>query len=104
MIKFDNHYDWLREYLWDFLEAVDVNVDFCGGIISAHGDKCYGYKHQWAEAGIPFEHGVAIYLLTFVAPYGHEVRQRDDGWVNAADWVVDNYDRFKDHLAKPHSV
>ena len=89
-----NHYHWLEVNLLDFfrkLPELKTQVDsgwLNEGIISAHGDKCYSYRDTWAKAGIPFEHGVAIYLLTYMKP-----------WCNEADnWVVDNYSRFKDLL------
>jgi len=72
------------------------------GMIAAHGDKCYGYRDQWAKAGIPFEHGVAIYLLTYISPFSHEVRESDSGkWVAPDGWVKDNYVRFQEHLPAP---
>jgi hypothetical protein len=93
-----SHYDYLEEHLFPFMEAVGVDTEWCGGIISAHGDKAYGYDRRWEEHGIPFPHGVAIYLLTFVRPYGQEVRKTDGGWVDPAEWVIDNYARFQEHL------
>jgi hypothetical protein len=97
-----SHYDWLEEHLEPFLEAVGVHPNHGNnGLIGAHGDKCYGYKHLWEEAGIPFEHGVAIFLLSYVRPYGLEVRDTPDGFVKVDQWVVDNYDRFKEHLPPP---
>lgn len=93
-----SHYDYLLEHFTDFLAAAEVeNAEYCDGLISAHGDKCYGYRYKWEQAGVPFEHGVAIYLLTYVRPYGHEVRETEDGWVDVGQWVISNYDRFK-HL------
>ena len=88
----------------DFFEAVGVSFDENAGIVSCHGDKCYGYQHQWEENNIPFEHGVAIYLLTYVRPYGHEVRDTTDGWIDPGNWVVKNYSRFKEHLLKAEEL
>jgi hypothetical protein len=66
------------------------------GSISAHGDKCYGYQARWEKAGIPFEHGVALYLLTYQHPYCDQVRQtKDDGFVSPAEWVESKYPEFK---------
>ena len=91
-----SHYDWLNEHLPDFFESVGVDWNTCPGIVSAHGDKGYGYRYQWEEAGIPFEHGMAVYLLTYVHPFGNEVRELQSGkWVAPGDWVADNYYRFK---------
>jgi len=68
------------------------------GMITAHGDKCYGYRAEWDAAGIPFEHGVAIYLLTYCSPYSKESRETEEGWVDPWRWVIANYERFKPHL------
>lgn len=97
-----NHYDWLFQNLMDFFRAIDlpgvkgnwVNT----GIISAHGDKCYGYRSTWAKAGIPFEHGVAIYLLTYCSPYSSEVRETKNGWKAVEQWVIESYPKFSQYL------
>lgn len=100
-----SHYDYLNDYLWDFLEAVGVNTRWCRGLIGAHGDKCYCYRQEWEEAGIPFPHGVAIYLAARVQPFAgeFEMQQREakedlNRWYHIEQWVIDNYDRFKEHL------
>lgn len=94
-----NHYDWLDVHLWDFLKQCEVNPDWHAGIISAHGDKAYSYQTPWEKAGVPFYHGVAIFLLSYCAPYADEVREtKDKGWVDVCQWVIDNYARFKDKL------
>jgi len=57
------------------------------------------FKAKWRDAGVPYEHGVAIYLLTYVEPYSTEVRVTPQGWVAPEDWVVKNYfGRFKGKL------
>lgn len=89
-----NHYDWLDEHFKDFAIQVGAEWMGCDGIIPAHGDKCYGYESRWEHHGIPFHHGVAIYLLTYLNPFCDEVRQTKDGWVNVDDWIVNNYYRF----------
>ena len=99
---YDNHYTWLEDNLDDFAENIKVRSPWgiCG-LIGAHGDKCYGYKSRWEEAGIVFPHGVAIYLLGHVNPYASEVRDTDDGWVDICEWVIYNYSnghKFKDKL------
>jgi len=96
-----SHYDWLEKHLVPFMDQLDMNTDFYNnGLIGAHGDKCYGYRYQWNEAGIPFEHGVAIYLLTYCNPFSKEVRETDAGWVDPGKWVKDNYPRFKQFLTE----
>jgi hypothetical protein len=93
-----NHYKWLEEHLPNFFKK--LGIEECNGIITAHGDKCYGYEGVWNEAGIPFHHGVAIYLLCYLNPYSKEVRETKNGWVRPDDWVIANYPRFKDLLDK----
>lgn len=93
-----SHYDWLNEHFEEFLEALGGDWRTCGGIISAHGDKCYSYRDIWYAAGIPFSHGVAIYLLSYIAPWYKEVRDTDNGWVDPFQWVIDSYPKFKKYL------
>lgn len=94
-----SHYDYLDEHLESFFKAVGLNWDTYGrGIIVVHGDKCSGYRYLWEEAGIPFPHGVALYLLTHCYPFDLEVRQTAWGWVSPQQWVLDNYQRFREHL------
>ena len=93
----DNHYHWLERHFSTFTKALGLEYSLTG-LISAHGDKCYSYRVRWENNGIPFFHGVAIYLLTYVFPYSKESRETDNGWVPPVIWVVDNYDRFKEFL------
>lgn len=96
-----NHYKWLDKHLdsiWVSVFGKTLSEMWCTGIISAHGDKCYGYQMVWEDAGIPFVHGVAIYLLSYVAPFSAEVRNTDNGFVPVDKWVIDNYQRFLPHL------
>lgn len=93
-----NHYDYLRKHLAEILKANQLDPDAAYGVISAHGDKAYGYRILWEEQGIPFHHGVAIYLLSYFSPYSKEVRETENGWVDVKTWVINNYDRFKSTL------
>ena len=94
-----SHYTWLDDNLVDFCAAIDLpDAQYSKGLISAHGDKCYSYRDDWEDAGIPFEHGVAIYLLTYVRPYSKEVRETESGWVDVSQWIIENYGRFKENL------
>lgn len=93
--KSTSHYDWLQENLNDFwLKVFDKNLDESGfgGVISAHGDKAYGYKNKWVNAGIPFNHGVAMFFLTYTDIVDEEV--------DTCQWVIDNYFKFKPLLNK----
>ena len=89
-----NHYEWLDKYLPEIFKLLNINWDWNAGIIGAHGDKCYSYKSAWEENGIPFEHGVAIYLLTYCRPFAKEVRDVGGKWVDVNCWVMDNYQKF----------
>jgi hypothetical protein len=93
---YENHYDYLNKHLKVFFDA--LGIPYSPGIIGAHGDKAYGYRGEWKDAGIPFHKGVAVYLLTHENPFSKEVRDTPNGWVAPVDWVVQNYHRFKDKL------
>jgi len=94
-----NHYEWLEKNLQNFFDSIGADNPYpINGLLSSSGDKCYGYKNEWEEKGIPFYHGVALYLLTLLTPYQDEVRQTPNGWVPVDKWVIDNYPKFKLHL------
>ena len=88
-----SHYTWLEKNLQEFFARAGVK-DTNNGIIVAHGDKCYSYQDIWEQAGVPFEHGVAIYFLTYISPFRTEVRETVDGWTDPSKWVIQNYARF----------
>jgi len=100
-----SHYDYLEDQFMDFYRAacqscgvaIDLNVN--EGLIGAHGDKCYSYRDAWRKAGLRFEQGVAIYLLTHLSPWSAEVRMTEHGWVAPYDWVVANAERFLPFLS-----
>jgi len=93
-----SHYAWLDKNLKTIFERVGIADRWSPGFVGAHGDKCYSYRYDWDKAGIPFEHGVAMYLLTYVTPFRQEVRETVEGWVDPSKWIMDNYARFKPHL------
>lgn len=93
-----NHYPYLEAHLFDFMAKVGVNVDSCKGLISAAGDKCHQYQRKWEDAGVPFQHGATIYMLTYCDPFSDEVRETGNGFVAPAQWVIDNYPKFKPFL------
>ena len=103
-----NHYTWLQECgNWmKFLTALGLQDRYGNGMIGAHGDKCWSYREQWTDAGVPWFHGAALYLLSYCRPYSEEVRDgslvtiTNNGrpWKAVDEWVVENYERFKDKL------
>ncbi len=92
--KSESHYAYLDAHLRAFFERLGVAWNTCAGIVSAHGDKFYGYRTAFESAGIPFAQGVAIGLLSYVRPFCDETRQTQSGWVPVEDWVVANKERF----------
>jgi hypothetical protein len=95
-----NHYNYLEKHLPKFFEDMSVKGGWKWnvGIIGAHGDKFYGYKDMWGKEGIHFFHGCLIMMLTYVLPFSKESRETNFGWVDPAQWVIQNYSRFKDQL------
>lgn len=93
-----SHYDYLNEHLMTFFKALGLPEWYHEGMITAHGDKAYGYRYQWERGGLHFFHGVAIYLLSYCKPYSEETRETAAGWVDVGKWVLDNKDRFLPYL------
>lgn len=92
-----SHYYWLGDLgnLDKFYE--NLGTDIRHGNLTAHGDKGSCYEGKWARAGIHYFHGMAI-LLSSYDIHRNEVRDTKDGWVDPCQWVIDNYDRFKEYL------
>ena len=95
-LGFFSHYKWLDVHLPKFLDDCKVRGgwEWNGRIITAHGDKFYGYKSDFEKVGLHFAHGVAIGLLTYCHPYSLECRETKSGWVAPVDWICNNKDRF----------
>ena len=101
-MKYKSHYHWLEENLPIFFEKLSIDFKYkCPGIISAHGDKCSSYKNLWNLAGIPFEHGVAIYLLSYLSPWSDTVRKTKEKWVKPDAWVIEKYSELVHLLPEP---
>lgn len=99
------HYDYLEANLMSFFKLVGIDTSpHNNGMIVAHGDKAYGFKYDWNQAEIPFERGVAIYLLSYCSPFNTESRETENGWVDVGDWVRDNYERFEPYLVEAERV
>ena len=67
-------------------------------LITVDDDKVYGYKTLWKKAGIHFYHGALLYLLTKAKPYCDESRMILNGFIVPYQWVINNYNKFKDYL------
>jgi len=99
-----SHYGWLEANLVQFFKNLGrKDAEWWPGIISAHGDKGYLHKCDWAEHGICFEHGMALFLLAYMKPYRRtEVYDPFDNptGMHIKQWVINNYLRFKPFLPK----
>lgn len=94
MNKKVNHYKWLDKHLnqfWIDVFGKSLNDLFCGGIVSAHGDKGRGYMRKWQESGIPFVHGMALFMLTYTNIMDEEKHK-------SCEWVINNYEKYSKHL------
>lgn len=106
--RYINHYSWLEKHLPTIFDIPELEIpggwNANAGIITAHGDKAYGYRDEWEKYSIPFTHGVALYLMTYVQPFSRECREvpvqgtDDTEWVPPEKWVIRNYYRFAKHL------
>lgn len=100
-----SHYDWLNENFVQFGENLKNagllphdEPTYLQGLITAHGDKCYTYKDVWEEAGVPFEYGVAAYLMARTRTYKDEVYEGVGAKVDVCQWVIDRYNLFYNHF------
>lgn len=92
----NNHYKYLEYYLPILFG--ELGIEYSARIISAHGDKFYGYREKFNEAGLTFNQGAAIGMLTYVHPYCNECRQTENGWIAPCDWIINNKNRFLKYL------
>lgn len=86
----DSHYTYIEKYGEQFSQALGLPYSV-NELTVAHGDKAYGYRHEWEGSGIPFAKGVMIFLLSYMHPWSKTVRETSDGWVDTCDWVIDLY-------------
>lgn len=75
-------------FFWQQVFGESLNESGCGGIIDAHGDKCYQYADKWEDASIPFPHGVAMYMLTYT-------KLMDRPKHESGEWVIKNYPTYE---------
>lgn len=88
------HYRYLDMVLPIFSKLVKFVEPSCilePGIITAHGDKCYQYEDRWNEAGVPFNRGTLLFLMTYTAIMDMEKSK-------SCEWVIKNYGRFRSIL------
>jgi len=92
------HQAWLEANLPNFFRSIGQRRTELHKLITDYADKCYLFRERWDKEGIPFVHGLAIYLLSRTSPYDLQVTS------DIESWVVDNYDVFKPHLPAPPSL
>lgn len=89
-VAYRSHYDYLEfviDRFWPKVFGKTRNEMFCGCNVGAHADKCDGYKFDWNDAGIPFYHGVLLFLLTYT-------KLMDRPKHESGEWVIENYEKF----------
>lgn len=94
-LNFSSHYDYLQvmlEPFWKLVFDKTPSEMWCGGIVSAHGDKCYSYRSDWEKAGISFQHGALLYLLTYTKELGDRPKHE------SMEWVTENYPKYLDQI------
>lgn len=89
------HHVWLETHLPNFFRGIGQRRTELHALIADHADKCYLFRERWEKEGIPFVHGVAIYLLSRTSPYDLQVTN------DVESWVVENYGTFHPHLPPP---
>ncbi len=83
-----NHYTYLDQHLLTFLANIGLEEGHMHtGLIASHADKASVFQDDWEAGGVPFEHGVAIFLLWWSRRYRSEVPNHMD----LQQWVVENY-------------
>jgi len=90
-IKFNSHYDYLDlmlEKFWLVVFQKTPDEMWCAGIVSSHGDKCYGYKSPWEKCGIHFYRGALLYLLTYTKLLGDYPKYQSQ------QFVIDMYPQY----------
>lgn len=90
-----SHYDYLEIVInefWKSLFGKTTGEMWCAGIISAHGDKAYGYGEKWKAAGISFARGSLLFLLTYTKEFGDTPKPA------SCEWVIDNYQKYLPHI------
>lgn len=93
-----NYYIWLEKNLSTFLEKNGIDPLYDKGLIRVFGTRCQEYREFWKLRGIPFVHGLAIYMISKLSPYEEEVQHSHGQGITTYQWVYLNYDRFKDGL------
>lgn len=87
--------DYMRQHTDEFIKRVfdedPVYQKSCVGMVSAHGDKVEQYRGYWEKNNLLFRKAQIIYFLTYT-------KLMDQPKHRSKEWVLDNYDKYKDIL------
>lgn len=86
-----SHYDYLDDHLdlfWQKVFGKTLSEMWCAGIIGAHGDKGYCYRHDWKKAGINYYRGMMLFMLTYTNELGDTPRHK------SKEWIIENYEKY----------
>jgi len=72
----------------------ESKVKYAESIIICDADKCDQYRSTWENNGIPFLHGVMIYLISKMRPYCNEARIT----ISPNEFVIKYYKEFKNFI------
>lgn len=99
-----NHHRWLDQHFIEFATHPKVlgsrfSEEYLKTIRELNCNDCESYRNLWHENGIPFAHGVAMYLLLCLGKY--DLLDEDAG-----QWIVEFYDQFRPYFPahKPNDV
>jgi hypothetical protein len=90
ILFFKNHYTYLDAILEPFWLEVfkkTPSETWSAGIVAAHGDKAYGYRREWQQAGINHNRGTLLFLLTYTSEF-------KGGKSDSCEWVIENYPKY----------
>ena len=93
-MKYQSHYDYLEANLEQFAKDAGAQcAENLSSLIVADGDKCYQYKRQWENGGVPFYHGTALYIISRLPPFESTI----DRW-KMNEWIISVYPTMKQFL------
>jgi hypothetical protein len=59
---------------------------------------CHDFRFPWENNDIPFNHGIALFLLSFFEPWLSNSHDAETGEYDPQMWVLANYNRFKEYF------
>ena len=75
-----------------YLGFTKMHAESSQALIGTCSDEIHQNEQVWHEAGIPFNHGSLLYLLTYVDPYQEETSSKK---LTRSLWVVESYPKYK---------